>query len=42
VRERGELARFPVAKLTLQQKRMAGGVCREMGMGKTEKRVSQL
>lgn len=42
VRERRELARFPVAKLMLQQKRMGGGVCRNMGKGEAEKRVSQL
>jgi len=34
VRERKELARFPVAKLMLQQKRMGGGVCRNMGRGR--------
>lgn len=42
VREREELAKFPVAKLMLQQKRTGEGVCRNMGRGEAEKRVSQL
>lgn len=36
VRESWELARFPVVKLMLQQKRM-GGVCRNMGRGRLRK-----